>query len=422
MSAGNTVSVRRASQIATVTDAASKRRAAAEMAASKHRAAELAVVRDRHDRDNVLHGRARVTFTVYSKYETSILGQSIEDIRVPPEHPEGGCLNNMTPIYNNFQLSWDIRHCISVTGAPPYFTWEKNRCHFEAASFTVFICYLNLQNLAEQDLFRLQYPQVTDVFERMLNGKLDNFSGKQHLWKLWNGVNCVDFHNGGVVSTSYTFDHLFSNLQHQKNSHRSDNQCLFSWSKSTSTICSNASCSESSLLNVDYDQDEFVLLGYHSTTEAAINVTIQEIINQLWTKQSHRNVYQQTCLICGEPNKLIRSCLKPPVILLIPIPQNLVHQCHIHHVDPVVVFVDVSYTLSCVIYGNGSHFVSRFMFNGKAYHGDGLKRLSANKKYQCTDCLELDVNTIPFPDKIPNTSYVINDLIYIKTECLHFYT
>jgi hypothetical protein len=256
----------------------------------------------------------------------------------------------------------------------------------------------------------------------MLNGKLDNFSGKQHLWKLWNGVNCVDFHNGGVVSTSYTFDHLFSNLQHQKNSHRSDNQCLFSWSKSTSTICSNASCSESSLLNVDYDQDEFVLLGYHSTTEAAINVTIQEIINQLWTKQSHRNVYQQTCLICGEPNKLIRSCLKPPVILLIPIPQNLVHQCHIHHVDPVVVFVDVSYTLSCVIYGNGSHFVSRFMFNGKAYHGDGLKRLSANKKYQCTDCLELDVNTIPFPDKIPNTLYVINDLIYIKTECLHFYT
>ena len=81
----------------------SKKRVATKQSASKHRTAELAVVRDRHDRDNVLHGRARVTFPVYSKYETSIRGQSIEDIRIPPEHPEGGCLDNMTPLYNNFQ-------------------------------------------------------------------------------------------------------------------------------------------------------------------------------------------------------------------------------------------------------------------------------------------------------------------------------
>ena len=70
-----------------------------------------------------------------------------------------------------------------------------------------------------------------------------------------------------------------------------------------------------------------------------------------------------------------------------------------------------------------SHFITRFIFNGEAYHGDGMKKIYINNRsYQCTDCVELPDNAIHFPGKIPNSSYVINDLLYIRTDNLYSYT
>jgi len=163
-----------------------------------------------------------------------------------------------------------------------------------------------------------------------------------------------------------------------------------------------------------------------TATTAIINnytVTIQDIIHKTWAKQSHRRDFPKFCLHCRAQNKLIRSCLQPPLILCIPITYNYFLTYHITNVDPTVVFAGTQYTLSCVIYGNMSHFITRFIFNGKAYHGDGMKKIYINNRsYQCTDCVELPDNAIHFPCKIPNISYVINDLLYIRTDNLYSHT
>jgi hypothetical protein len=41
-----------------------------------------------------------------------------------------------------------------------------------------------------------------------------------------------------------------------------------------------------------------------------------------------------------------------------------------------ILYIDnVCYTLSSVIYGDESHFITRFIFDGRAYQGDGMKTL-----------------------------------------------
>jgi hypothetical protein len=81
----------------------------------------------------------------------------------------------------------------------------------------------------------------------------------------------------------------------------------------------------------------------------------------------------------------------------------------------------VSYSLSSVIYGDGSHFITRFLFGGQAYHGDGMRTtMIEGKNYQRTDCLLLQnsVGDIPFPGHIPRTRYNVSHVEYIRTDSL----
>jgi len=79
----------------------------------------------------------------------------------------------------------------------------------------------------------------------------------------------------------------------------------------------------------------------------------------------------------------------------------------------------VSYSLSSVIYGNGSHFITRFIFDGRAYQGDGMRTQNMmGTFYQRSDCIELpnSIHDKPFPGKIPMTNYHISHAHYIKTD------
>ena len=125
----------------------------------------------------------------------------------PAEHPDGGCVYKQTLIYNDnvrLYLSWDLMDCINRTGAPFYFNWDLSRCAWESVNHCQLVNYLKL-NTEGKDLFNRQYPATIEVFQKIIFGKLDSYSGKKHLWALWFGVDNIDFHNSRFTNTDVTY-------------------------------------------------------------------------------------------------------------------------------------------------------------------------------------------------------------------------
>jgi hypothetical protein len=94
-------------------------------------------------------------------------------------------------------------------------------------------------------------------------------------------------------------------------------------------------------------------------------------------------------------------------------------QLEILVINKILYFDNVCYTLSSVIYGDESHFITRFIFDGRAYQGDGMRTLMImGNFYQRSDCIELPNSSRdkPFPGKIPMTNYHICHVHYIRTD------
>ena len=98
----------------------------------------------------------------------------------PAEHPDGGCVDKKTPIYNDnvrLYLSWDLMDCIQQTGAPFYYNWDLNRCAWEAVNQSQLVHYLKFNTEAKQ-IFKRQFPDIEEIFEKVICGRLDSYSGK----------------------------------------------------------------------------------------------------------------------------------------------------------------------------------------------------------------------------------------------------
>ena len=90
-------------------------------------------------------------------------------------------------------------------------------------------------------------------------------------------------------------------------------------------------------------------------------------------------------------------------------------------INPTIDFDGIRYSLSTVIYGNGHHFNTRFLFDGLAYHGDGMRKATIEgKTYQRTDCLLLPSSDRekPFPGHILGSSYCVSHVEYIRNDSL----
>ena len=343
----------------------------------------------------------------------------------PPEHPDGGCPDKKTPIYYDnvtFYLSWDLMDCIHRTGAPFYFNWDLNRCAWEAVNHCLLVTYLKI-NTEAKVIFDRQYPAISEVFKKIMLGKLDSYSGKQHLWMLWFGVNNIDFHNNGFTYTDVTYCYMHEVLQKEKNIDDCNKQCIYSRSDSTSKHCDNINCTATNtLLSVITEVEAFNLYVPVNQTPFEIESHhLQTLIDSQWTSQILHGHPVDTCSTCHSTCTIVRTCHTHPVILNVCIGEQYFtpYQMERLVINQILYFDNVSYSLSSVIYGNGSHFITRFIFDGRAYQGDGLRKQHImGTFYQRSDCIELpnSIHDKPFPGKIPMTNYHISHAHYIRTD------
>ena len=117
-------------------------------------------------------------------------------------------------------------------------------------------------NTEAKQIFKRQFPDIEEIFEKVICGRLDSYSGKQHLWHLWFGVDNSDFHNNRFTSTDMTYSYMHEVLQKVKNIDDCDKQCLYSRSDSTSQDIRSQKSKHDKLLDIDY-LVAFVSYYYH---------------------------------------------------------------------------------------------------------------------------------------------------------------
>ena len=312
--------------------------------------------------------------------------------------------------------------CIHRTGAPFYFNWDLNRCAWEAVNHCQFVTYLKINTEAKL-IFDRQYPAISEVFKKIMLGKLDSYSGKQHLWMLWFGVNNIDFHNNGFTYTDVTYCYMHEVLQKEKNIDDCNKQCIYSRSDSTSKHCDNINCTATNtLLSVITEVEAFNLyVPVNQTPFENESHHLQTLIDSQWTSQILHGHPVDTCSTCHSTCTIVRTCHTHPVILNVCIGEQYFNPYQMERlvINQILYFDNVSYSLSSVIYGNGSHFITRFIFDGRTYQGDGMRTQNImGTFYQRSDCIELpnSIHDKPFPGKIPMTNYHISHGHYIRTD------
>ena len=212
-------------------------------------------------------------------------------------------------------------------------------------------------------------------------------------------------------------------LQKVKNIDDCDKQCLYSRSDSTSQHCNNPNCTATNtLLTVITGVEDFTLYVPVNQTPFGVESShIQTLINSQWTSQMLHGHPVQLCSTCNSTSTIVRRCHTHPVILNVSIGAQYLtpFQLEILVINKLLYFDNVCYTLSSVIYGDEFHFITRYIFDGRAYQGDGMRTLMImGNFYQRSDCIELpnSSNDKPFPGKIPMTNYHICHVHYIRTD------
>jgi hypothetical protein len=214
---------------------------------------------------------------------------------------------------------------------------------------------------------------------------------------------------------------MHESLLKESNLADNNNQCLHSRSDETLLHCNNQHCNASTtVLSVVTEIKDFTLYVPVKETEFGVHPHLQTLI------YAHRNLqsfhgHGRGCPTCGHvDNTLSRRCLTAPILLNVIIGQEYLTLDHLDLlvINPIIDFDNIQYSISTVIYGDGNHFITRFVFDGCAYHGDGMRKETIQgKTYQRTHCILLPSEK-PFPGHILDTTYCVSQVEYIRTDSL----
>ena len=179
------------------------------------------------------------------------------------------------------------------------------------------------------------------------------------------------------------------------------------------------SCSDQSCGNVGGEErDRWE--GIHIQTRYATLSTGEAL------RRSHHcldSASKSSCIVCGKRNDRRRDVISTPLILLVRFGLLLITQVP-KLIQEFIVFEGTSYALQAVIYGNGSHFITRYKAasrDGAIYEYDGLQT-SRERGYEgvrhalCTR-LEGDASSL-FLGRVAQAynrkHYNVNDCFYYK--------
>ena len=297
-----------------------------------------------------------------------------------------------------------------------HWPWGDNRCSFDSTMTFFWVVYVMLRkqstetDQAYQQLAQIvsQYPQVTDIFNLVFIGEINNVEARNRLFYLFN-VDDDRWKRSLYVQTSLTYMYLKSKLWVEPNN---INDSVFRWRFETVWHCINCKKFKNKEPKIQW-QDAINLLGINCkpTVSESIKISLRE------------SVKNKICFSCSCQLKINRRTIAHPIILHLVYPTNE-QTGYINlpiFVDKCVDFDGQNYDIVGATYGNGNHFKFRFLFNDKVHEADSMNsRDSDGTPMALSIPTNQDYDTT-LPGELPKLlrtgrSYKICD-VYYKKRC-----
>ena len=257
-----------------------------------------------------------------------------------------------------------------------HFPWAHMSCALDSTLSAYWVIYLRLQLKSEWlKLFREEFPKIIAVFDELYERKIHNIKAKEKLRDLLE-INDGRWKRRESVEVLLITDFLKNNLSAI---HTNGEESLLQWVFKVHWLCEpcgTQTCQKhayGNYINTDqiHKRDNIAFMPRSS------KFTVHDSIGHFLSD----TVRNRSCDKCMLPCTIFRETIIHPYILHLSYPflGKGVKVDLPHFVDEELLIEEVVYDLVGVIYGDGFHFVFRFLKDGKVYEADGMQQHSTSK-------------------------------------------
>ena len=266
-------------------------------------------------------------------------------------------------------------HCVVWNGVPHlqlwhkenkerliHFPWANNSCALDSTLTALWIIYLRLQLKVERlALFESEYPKMAEVYAKLYHGQIHNVEAKNQFIKIFKDLGIRDerYREKKYVElnaiTNYLKDRLHVLLPDTEES-------TFQWRFKNHWECKTYKTETCD--HFIHHRESVVFMARSS------KFSVQELLNT-YVEDSVRTT---VCVNCEQKNSVRRETITHPTILHLLYPTE-----DRNGVVDIPVFLekesnldDVYYDSVESAYGDGGHFIFRFLKDDKVYEADGM--------------------------------------------------
>jgi hypothetical protein len=284
---------------------------------------------------------------------------------IPKKLEKGGTL--VTVIWGERRTQHvPLMHCKAANSSMINFPWDRNSCAFDATISMLWVIYQLFQKRRSTYMktFRGNFPTLVVVFDDFYDGKISNIEAKDRFVVLFSDLKkkdpkfLRDFISTDLITTHLDSHHIYDPMNYRE-------QYTFQYKYGTSQYCDKC------ILTVPDEKS-------HRTNEIMIpedyyKESIQESLNDFLERDLLRPA---KCQICSNITKTIRRDTEVPNILRLKFCRGIKELPM--YCDKEIKLDDVLYEIVGAIYGSGSHFITRYLHDGKVFESDGMRECASS--------------------------------------------
>lgn len=250
------------------------------------------------------------------------------------------------------------------------------------------ILYVEIRDSGDNEimlLFNMEHQKIIAVFKKLYEGEKTNIETKLEFRELFNGIKTKEYINRSTICTTTIHDYinesLYEIIENINNTHSTFHMSYKVGGKCVP--CNRRYCIHQSTNNT-------MDLGQLNKSVTSI----QELI-QIYFKEPHKKM---TCMTCSTLLKIDINMTVMPNIIIVMMPtleKSTKKFYNIKKLDNEITFNNITYDLFGAVYGDGVHFIFRYIYDNDVYEADGMQkhylsdettsRLSAESLYVTRD-------------------------------------
>jgi hypothetical protein len=253
------------------------------------------------------------------------------------------------PLLHNPQSTWPYLH----------FPWANNSCALDATLTAYWIIHQR-ENFV-RSTFADEYPKIHSIFHDLHNGLITNIAAKD-LFELMFDIDDENYKHRHHVETELVHKFIQNHLRVDLIDH---DDSTFNWIYTSDQICPNCDKNLESKPGFMHTQHCLKLPDVCTTSSP----TVQKSINDIFS-----DINFLICESCNVNGAMVLETIKYPNVLHIVYAPPL-KNCLAHtplFLQQEIILNNEIYDIVGAVYGDNTHFIFRYLCNGKVYEADGM--------------------------------------------------